>query len=197
MKDVIRVCSGPIATNTYLVSVNETEIFVVDPGGDFFEINAAIEELHKIPVVVVLTHAHPDHVGALKDLKNAYPQIQIMAHCKEKHLYGQGSLRAHVRELPDLAPFILSSDVPALDKILNDGDYVLDKWKVIHTPGHSVGSICLYNAEKNILFTGDTYFAPYCYGRTDLSGGSETELLESLKKLEPYIQEAKYIFPGH
>jgi glyoxylase-like metal-dependent hydrolase (beta-lactamase superfamily II) len=197
MERVTGICSGPIATNTYFYPLSETELLVIDPGGDFLEINAAIENMHKKPKVCVLTHAHPDHVGALRELKTAYPEMLIMAHEKEKHLYGKNSFVTHVQELPDLAPFILKTDVPPLDRELCDGGIICNNWQIIYTPGHSRGSICLYNADEKILFTGDTFFAPGCYGRTDLYGGNESELEVSLKKLFPFLQRAKYIYPGH
>lgn len=197
MKEVYYLCSGQLETMTYFVPFSKDELLVIDPGGDFFEINSLIKEIGIEPAICLLTHSHADHVASLGELKKTYPKMKILAHEAEKNLYGPGSLEEQCMQTPEVAPDLLHADLPPLDGCLKDDDIIAANWKVIHTPGHTPGSICLYNEEKRILFTGDTYFEKNIYGRTDFYGGSKWQLFESLKKLEPYLKQAKYIYPGH
>ena len=70
-------------------------------------------------------------------------------------------------------------------------------WKVISTPGHTPGSICLYNKEEKILISGDTLFAYGGYGRTDMAGGDEAQIIHSLAMFRENIPAGTHVYPGH
>lgn len=158
---------GELKTNCYIVSEGK-EALVIDPG---FEVEKILKELTGLKVkAVLLTHGHYDHVTSAFEL-NAPVWIG------EKD--------------EDLMVF---STKRKADRLLKDGEQIGD-FKVIFTPGHTPGGICLYNEKEKVIFTGDTLFAGD-YGRTDLPGSSEAEMIASLKKLLQLPPETK-VFPGH
>ena len=85
---------------------------------------------------------------------------------------------------------------PAADTELTDG-MEIEGWRVIHTPGHTPGSICLYNAAEKALISGDTMFAYGGYGRTDMYGGDEARIRHSLALLQERIPAGTHVYPGH
>lgn len=170
---------GPLATNCYLVSDPATkEAVIIDPG---FEAKKIIDSARDLKVVaILLTHGHYDHVTSAPKVAGAF-SAPIWIHQNDETMMN------------------LSNNVKA-DKYLKDGEKLeigpprRMKLEVIHTPGHSPGSICLYDG-KNILFSGDTLFRD-TWGRTDLPGGSEKMMQESLKKLFSLPDDVK-VYPGH
>lgn len=166
-----RLVVGPLATNCYLLK-SDQELAIIDPGGDPDIILASIKAIGGDLKFIIITHYHNDHIGALADLKDSH--IQVMIHEKDQK-------------------FI---DFP-IDRLLRDNDKIVlgtDELTVISTPGHSAGSICL--SGKDFIFTGDTLFSDGC-GRTDLKGGSDFEMEQSLKLLTSLIQSGMAVYPGH
>jgi len=161
---------GPLLTNCYIL-ISEGEALVIDPGGGLKRI---LEEIGEAKLkYIVLTHCHWDHLLAAPKLKKA-TRAKILIHEGEK----------------DLIKF-------EVDQFLKNGDEIkvgVISLKVIHTPGHTKGSICL--AGKNFIFTSDTIFEDG-YGRTDLPGGSQKDLENSLSKLKKILKPGFKIFPGH
>ncbi|MEW6109702.1 MAG: MBL fold metallo-hydrolase [Nitrospirota bacterium] len=171
-----KIVVGQLDVNCYLVSdESSSEAIIIDPGDEFERISDLIDSKGIKPEYIVFTHAHYDHVCAARELKDKYGAIVIM-HDNELTIYNL------TRELciswgyePD--------DFPPPDRTVKDGDDISagkTVLKVIHSPGHTPGSICLYGGET--LFTGDTLFAGSA-GRTDLPGGNTEELFRSLKKI--------------
>ena len=147
----------------------------------------------------MLTHSHFDHITGLRHLKDSYPNAKISIHSLEENelLAPPGPINdSSIRFFGELSLLAEVAKQPPADILLNDGDFVFD-FKVIHTPGHTPGSICLYSKERNILISGDTIFDYGGYGRTDLYGGSESEIMKSIEKLKKIIPSGTLVYPGH
>ena len=168
---------GELKTNCYIVSDEDSdEAIIIDPGA---ELENIIKEIGKLKIkAIILTHGHYDHVTEAFKLGET---IKVLVMVNEK----------------DEAMMTYSTKKRA-DKLLKNGD-TFDighlKFDIISTPGHSSGSICLYNKEAGVLFSGDTLFCGD-YGRTDLPGGSQREMEVSLKKLLALPAHTK-VYPGH
>ena len=160
---------GNLQTNCYIVIDEKSrEAVVIDPGDEPSKILPAIKDL-KVRYLI-LTHGHPDHFGAIDKLKKE-TKASILMNAKDSWAFK-----------PD-------QDLKEGDEI-RFGDLVL---KVLCTPGHSQGSVCLYT--RGFLFSGDTLFPEGC-GRTDLPGGSMEEMENSLRKLSALPDETQ-VLPGH
>lgn len=179
-------CCGPFLTNTYLVTKGEDAV-VIDPGLGF-EIHAQ-EIINTYNVVgVLLTHGHLDHMDAIGKFKCP---IYIN---KDELSFLQDESKA----LYPLMRLHRSYNLQDLEiKCVSDGD-VIDfgsmKFKVIHTPGHTIGSSCYLFYDK--LFSGDTLFC-LSQGRTDFPTGSEKMMKESLKKIMKLCHDNTIVYPGH
>jgi len=163
---------GELEGNCYLL-VSENELIVIDPGDEAQRILKEISELKANPKYIVITHCHPDHVLAVPEIKKA-TNAKILIHEKEK-------------------AFIYCE----ADEFLKEKDKIKignNSLEVMHTPGHTPGSICLL--ADNSIFTGDTLFENG-YGRTDLPGGSDQEMQSSLKRLSALLKLNTMAYPGH
>lgn len=188
---------GFIQTNCYLVksSGNGEKPFlaVIDPGDDSHLIEASLKWE---PTHIILTHSHFDHVGALFSLHEKFPSAVIAAG-SEENFDPEGIVRTAKAAMgPYYSATGLAkcgSRVPAPHLLLNDGD-TIGPFEVLHTPGHTAGSICLYSKEHKVLFSGDTLFR-HSYGRTDL-GGSEIQIMKSLRRLLDLDGDTT-VYPGH
>jgi glyoxylase-like metal-dependent hydrolase (beta-lactamase superfamily II) len=192
---------GQMSTNCYLASDEATgQSLIIDPGdeGDF--IGTTLLENKLIPVGIVLTHGHFDHCLAVIELKLSF-NIPIYLHPKDLFLYQKAHSSAK-----HWSP-ISTPKLPPIDKFLSEEEIIpfgRSSLKVIHTPGHTPGSICLLSPSNNrepttnnspLLFTGDTLFAEGV-GRTDLSYSSSGDLQKSLNKLFALPSDT-LIYPGH
>ncbi|MDH7564033.1 MAG: MBL fold metallo-hydrolase [Candidatus Bathyarchaeota archaeon] len=184
---------GKFFTNCYVIHCEKTkEAIIVDPGVDSkHETEALVKAISESKLeirLIVNTHGHPDHTcgnGVIKEKFNA----QILIHEEDKHLLGK--LGKEIAKY-----FGFQNFSPPADVLLHDGDVVkfgVTSLKVIHTPGHSHGSISLLG--KKEIFTGDTIFAG-SIGRTDFPGSSQHEMLQSLKKIAS-LPDYLEVYPGH
>ena len=202
MIPVIR--TGVFNVNSLVVPLEDNKCFIVDPAScklsnDENKIRDYIKAKGLKCEGIVLTHSHFDHITGLATLKEAFPEIKIAIHesevCELINPPGpMGSAVIRTFGAPDLLKEV--SKQPPSDIALKDGDVIFG-WKVIHTPGHTPGSICLYNKELNTLISGDTIFDYGGYGRTDLPGGSNTDMIHSLQKLKEIIPPGTKVYPGH
>ena len=174
----------------YILACEETrEAVIIDPCGDDTRVLALIDEMRLKPLYVVNTHCHPDHTCGNTAVKAA-TGAQIVMHEADVLLLQDKT----AKEYFDRQGF---SPSPPADRIVQGcdelifGRYTL---KIIHTPGHSPGSICLY-AEGN-LFTGDSLFVGAA-GRVDVPGGNFTTLIESLADKIATLPDETIIWPGH
>jgi glyoxylase-like metal-dependent hydrolase (beta-lactamase superfamily II) len=180
-------------TNCFILGDEQTKkAFVIDPGGEADKILRQIESLQMDVVAIVNTHAHVDHIGAIREVRDA-TGAQIMMHREELPLLQSASRMGrlfgiHVEQPPDPDRYLEEGDEISLGNGLS--------LKVIETPGHSPGGITLMASEGKLCFAGDTLFAG-SIGRTDLPGGDYHTLISSIKnKLLPLGDEVK-VLPGH
>ncbi len=180
---------GMFASNCYIVGDESTkEGMIIDPGTEAKLILSAVEDLGLNIKVIALTHSHMDHVGALAEVKEA-TGAEIAIHADEaQFLQGQPMTRI-------LHPFSPPPSPP--DRLLKEGD-TIDvgnlHFRVLHTPGHTPGGICLL--EEGIVFSGDTLFN-FGIGRADFPGSSYDQEIESIRtKLMPLPDET-IVCPGH
>lgn len=181
--------------NCYIVSDETKECMIVDCGAasvmEQTAISDYISEEGLKPVLYVLTHGHFDHVMGGKWLYETYG-LQPTICERDAELY-----KNFRKDSADMG-YRVDYDLPIIGRCVNDGDTVTfgnTTFKVIHTPGHSKGSVVYYCKEENIAFTGDTLFRG-SIGRTDLPGGSMFQMINSLRLLEQLPDETK-IYPGH
>ena len=180
---IISMQVGPIMTNCYILIDEESKkTAVIDPGEDADRILAALREEDSQVEYILLTHGHYDHTTAVPELHAALPQARIYIHQADAN--GAGSKL-----------FPLASQVEDL-LLYDEGDTLALGGltiQVLHTPGHSPGSVTLQ--VEDVLFSGDTLFAGSC-GRTDLPGGSYDQMMASLKRLGELEGDYK-VLPGH
>ncbi|MCR4920303.1 MAG: MBL fold metallo-hydrolase [Bacteroidaceae bacterium] len=192
-----RFTVGPLGVNCYLLW-DETTLdgAIIDYGAgsddEHDSIEHFVESQHIALRMSLLTHAHFDHVFGLKRLSRQYG-LPPMCHPDDQNLYRQAPLMARALGLD------LDDPLPPLGPFLHDGDELLlgtIRLRVIHTPGHSPGSVCLHLPEAGILFSGDTLFAG-SIGRTDLPGGSYTAIEHSIRERLYTLPPKTYALPGH
>jgi len=180
---------GMFASNCYVVGDESSKDgMIIDPGAEADQIMRVVEDLGLNIKLIVLTHGHMDHVGALKEVKEV-TGAQIAIHADDAPSLQDNTMR-HV--------FSRSSEsLPPPDVLLKEGDTVDVgelHFRILHTPGHTPGGICL--SAEGIVFTGDTLFN-FGIGRADFPGASYDQELESIRtKLMP-LPDNTIVCPGH
>ena len=179
-------------TNCYIIQDEKTrETMVIDPGGEVNKIGEMLETLDANVKYIVLTHCHGDHIAGVQGLKEKYG----------------GKVLIHIQDEPglrdpgiNLAEYVgLGTVIIEADSRLNDNDliHIGDiEFKVLHTPGHTQGGICLYQENEKILFSGDTIFRG-TWGRTDLPTSSFEAVIKSITERIMILPEDTIIYPGH
>ncbi|MBE6353706.1 MBL fold metallo-hydrolase [Treponema sp.] len=215
--------TGPYGVNTLIVPLSGPYVFVVDPAccsqcGDERAVTSFLKNNSYIPLAFILTHGHYDHVAGLPVMKEAYPDVPVLIHEKDRERIGKSGFDF---QSADIAAAGLSSlaevykNLPESDGNLTDGSNLYDclkesgvtagnaeaeealkKWSVLWTPGHTMGSVCLYNEESEEFISGDTVFYG-AWGRTDLAGGSDSLMADSLKKIYRTVKDSALVYPGH
>jgi hydroxyacylglutathione hydrolase len=184
------VVVGALETNCYLVYCEESRACaVIDPGADHEKIIAAVADLELKPVIVLNTHGHVDHIGVNSEIIEKYGVPLAM------HKADTGMLR--VSDMIELSLLLGARDSPPPDRLLDEGDEVAIgnfSLRVIHTPGHTPGSIGFLH--DGVLFSGDTLFCGGV-GRTDLPGGSWKDLERSIRERIMTLPENTLVLPGH
>ncbi|NYZ76291.1 MBL fold metallo-hydrolase [Candidatus Micrarchaeota archaeon] len=179
-ENLLEIEGKSLCSNVYLL-IHGKKALMIDSGdgSNFEEIEKALSGLELAKVI--LTHGHLDHIGGMRYLKK------------------QGLLhKADLKILDDLnSCFPAFSKAPRniselISKFIKFGGFELE---VIHTSGHTPGSVCLFDRKSRILFSGDTLFAGGYFGRTDLTGGDGQELMKSLEKIKKL--NYKVLCPGH
>ena len=183
---------GPIACNCSVLADEHTrEAIVVDPGDDISTIHAFLQQHNLKLKQIVVTHGHIDHVAGAAQLRRL-TGAPIAMHEADLPLLKMMDLQA--RWFGVATPEVVPPDINATEGLkLNFGQI---EGSVLHTPGHTMGSICLHFPTESLLVSGDTLFAG-TVGRTDLPGGSMELLLQSLKERLIHLPEITKITPGH
>lgn len=184
------VVVGALETNCYLMFCDETrECAVIDPGAEPEKILSALSFLDLRPVVMLNTHGHVDHIGANADIKEKYG-IPLALHSADLLIFEAGPRM-------ELGLILSARPSPTPDRFLEAGDTIevgRKKLRVIHTPGHSPGSVSFLG--DGILFSGDTLFSGGV-GRTDLPGGSQRVLESSIREKIFTLPDDTVVLPGH
>jgi glyoxylase-like metal-dependent hydrolase (beta-lactamase superfamily II) len=186
---------GPLSCNCVVVGDSvSSEAVIVDPGGDAERLLDLLSVLRLRVSVIINTHAHFDHVGANAALRRA-TGAPLKMHADDVPLYD--SLRQQAVFFGGLLPVPERAPV---DDTLSDGQRLevgAARATVLHTPGHSPGSICLlFDADPPLLLSGDTLFAGGI-GRSDLSGGDPAALRRSLTTRILTLDDRTRVIPGH
>ncbi len=186
---VSKVVVGPFASNCYIVgSESNKEGVIIDPGADAKEILKNVKDLGLDIKFIVLTHGHIDHTGAVKEAKKA-TGAEVAIHTDDAKSL-QEQLLGKLFGLSYPPP-------PPPDWLLKDGDSIDisdSHFLVIHTPGHTPGGICLLG--ERVVFSGDTLFN-YGIGRTDMPGGSYSQLMNSIHTKLMILPDNTTVYPGH
>ena len=183
---------GPLRCNCSVIADESTrEAMVIDPGDNIEEILSILGK-HALSVKqIVITHAHIDHVGGAMKLKKAVG-APILLNQNDSALLKMLDVQAAWVGMATPGPVHIDQNVGNGDKV-TAGSLSAD---VLHTPGHTEGSICLYFAPEKKLIAGDTLFAG-SIGRTDLPGGSYKKIIESLHERVLALPDDTVVVPGH
>lgn len=183
---------GPFGTNTYVLVDEEGKVLLIDPAC-FYEqerqaLYQTITRLHQPdqPLTIVATHGHLDHLWGAKWATETWHTPVLMHEADIP-------MAQAMQQQYDLFGVQLKAERFEIEEFRGqDSDF---RFQIIHTPGHTQGSVCLYFPEERKLFSGDTLFR--CgYGRTDLPGGNYGQLISSLEQLMTLPSETE-VFPGH
>ncbi|WP_136590013.1 MBL fold metallo-hydrolase [Salinigranum halophilum] len=145
---------------------------LVDTGANFDAVSHLQGDVDHLDAVVI-THTHPDHVGNVDAIRDRF----------------------------DVETWGFDASHPAVDNRIDDGDVVrigTDAFRALHTPGHAVDHLCLYDPDSGVLFAGDLVFAGGSFGRTDLPGGDGRTLVESIERVVEAVDETlQVLHTGH
>jgi len=183
---------GSLQCNCTVLGDEETrEAIIVDPGDEIARIHRRLTELGLKLKQILITHAHIDHVGGALKLK-ALTGAPIYLNEADLPLLQMMSAQAAWLgiDTPETAP---------PDELLTDGRQVgLENYpaQILHTPGHTQGSVCLYFAPMKMVLAGDTLFAG-SIGRTDLPGGNFEEIIDSIQSRLLSLPDETQVIPGH
>jgi glyoxylase-like metal-dependent hydrolase (beta-lactamase superfamily II) len=172
-----------VGFNSNVYIVGKKEIGIIDTGASPNYVSHVLDQLNEYHLPkenvkkLILTHVHPDHTGGLSGFIQTF-NLTIYMHKEDG--------RAYFQKLADKMRLLEGGETLTIDNF---------SFRVIHTPGHSPGGICLYEAEKKLLFSGDTVFSMGNIGRTDLFGGDSLLLLRSIELLLKL--DVIYLCPGH
>ncbi|HOK94979.1 MAG TPA: MBL fold metallo-hydrolase [Anaerohalosphaeraceae bacterium] len=186
---------GDFQTNCYCVRPDASagSCLVIDPG---LEPEPLVQFLTNKTIkveAIILTHGHADHIGGVETLRQYWPDVQVAIHKDDASM-----LTDPADNLSILAGYMVQAR-PA-EVLLDSEDVYYQaaglRFKILHTPGHTPGGICLYASEDGVLFSGDTLFAG-SVGRTDFPGGNYALLIQMITQKLLVLPDQTRIYPGH
>jgi glyoxylase-like metal-dependent hydrolase (beta-lactamase superfamily II) len=189
---------GPIQCNCYILTDNVSgKAYLIDPGAESAELEQYLQKRKLEIQAILITHAHLDHIGGIEYMRTQ-TAAPVFYHAGDRFLYENVTMQA---QLFGVTPAQLMAKQPrAGDGSLNDDqrfEFDGGAVRVIHTPGHTPGSVCFHaKGEANLLFTGDTLFAG-SIGRTDLWGGDYDQIIESIQGKLMVLDDSVTVLPGH
>jgi len=203
-KNITLLVVGPIATNCWIYPLGDGTAAVIDPGDEAEVIISALEKKSLVPRYILLSHGHFDHICAVPKLAKAFKDkaqlsVQIAIHKLDSEYLGPNAYEVHKKSVKAAMGIgalldVFWKDMPPADILLEDGSEI-GPFTVLHLPGHTPGGAAFLDKEAGVLFTGDTLFRRG-YGRTDLPGGNEQQLYQSLSRLQTLDPNIK-VYPGH
>ena len=192
INDIRTISCGNLAENAYLVCPEgRDDAFIVDPGDGLHPLMLALQASKRKLAAILLTHGHFDHILAAQPL-NELHDAAVYIHALDAEMLDNPNKSS---SMPDICHLDPPEDLPR-EHYGSTLEVCGVKLQVIHTPGHSKGSVCLYDPEGKIMFSGDTIFRAG-YGRSDLHGGNNLDLIRSLKSLLTTLPEETIVLSGH
>lgn len=182
----------PEPTNCYIVQDEETkETMVIDPGGEPDKVIEMLNILEAKLKYIYLTHCHADHIGAVSSIQNKMGGKVLIHRTDAENLHNDAvNLSTYIGD----NPIILEADSRIDDQdLIHVGDI---EFKVIYTPGHTIGSTSLYCEKEKLLFSGDTLFRG-AWGRTDLPTSSFMDIISSITNKLIVLPDDTIVYPGH
>ena len=177
---------GPIMTNCYLLCDEDAKVCaLIDPGDDAARVEQLVRQSGCALRYILLTHGHFDHTSAVRSLLERYPDVPVYIHEKDS-VTGRGGELLFTRVNEQHQRYYKEGDVLPLGGL---------SLRVMETPGHSEGSVCLLLDREHVIFAGDTLFRCSC-GRCDFPGGSYPKMLASLGRLAALESDWR-VLPGH
>lgn len=189
------IVMGDFQTNCYCVrnSKDGKECLIIDPGLEPEPLVLMLKQNGYTPADILLTHGHVDHIGGVETLRQHWPGIRVSIHEDDA-----GMLVDPAGNLSLMAGSMVQAR-PA-DVLLDSENVYYQaaglRFQILHTPGHSPGSICLYCAQDHILFAGDTLFCG-SVGRSDFPGGSHETLIAMIHEKLLILPEQTKVYTGH
>jgi len=179
-------------TNCYIIQDEKSQdTMVIDPGAEIDKITEMLETLNANVKYIYLTHCHGDHIGAVNELKEKY-NAKVLIHRDDYNGLCDDSI--------NLASYIGIGFIDIKNALrVDDGDKLHVgniTFRVLHTPGHTRGSSCIYCEKENLIFSGDTLFRG-TWGRTDLPTGSLNEIIDSITNKILKLPDNTIVYPGH
>ena len=197
MLNIQKFVFNPYQENTYIVSDETNECVIIDCGALFdneqLALTEYIEENRLTPVQLLCTHGHFDHCVGIDMVYQQYG-LKPLIHSQDAQL---------LEQLADQAMYFLGieydREVPPIGKLIDEKDVINfgnHRFTILHTPGHTPGSILFYCEEEHCVFSGDTLFQ-MSIGRTDFPGGSYQDMMNSLRLITTQLPEETVVWSGH